>query len=169
MFKKSLNEFNPFFNQIKNDYALLVTNDSNTCNGMTVSWGGIGFLWNKPVAFIFVRKSRYSLELLERGQCFSLNFYNGEYKNELLNIFGKLNGANTDKFKLANLTPVYGVDMNIYYTKESKQVLKMEKLYKIDLETGDFINPKIKEIAYKNGDYHIMYIGEIKEYLVDEE
>ena len=27
-------------------------------NTMTASWGGIGWLWNKPVAFVFIRPEK---------------------------------------------------------------------------------------------------------------
>ena len=33
---------------------------------MTVNWGGIGFLWNKPVLFIFIRPDVTSAQLLLR-------------------------------------------------------------------------------------------------------
>ena len=35
-------------------------------NTMTASWGGIGWLWNKPVVFVFIRSERYTYEFMER-------------------------------------------------------------------------------------------------------
>ena len=31
------------------------------CNTMTASWGGLGVLWRKPTAAIYVRPQRYTL------------------------------------------------------------------------------------------------------------
>ncbi len=35
------------------------------CNTMTASWGGLGVLWNKPMATIYVRPQRYTFQFLE--------------------------------------------------------------------------------------------------------
>lgn len=34
-------------------------------NVMTASWGCVGWLWNKPVAVIFVRPERFTHDLLK--------------------------------------------------------------------------------------------------------
>ena len=42
---------------IRDDWALLTAADENngSCNPMTVSWGGIGELWGKDTATVYVR------------------------------------------------------------------------------------------------------------------
>ena len=32
---------------------------NTTITTMTASWGGVGFLWHKPVSYIFIRPQRY--------------------------------------------------------------------------------------------------------------
>jgi hypothetical protein len=59
MLKKSLNDLciNPF-NEFNYTWPILIAGDvNNGYNGMTVSWGGLGTLWGKPVGFVFVRKA----------------------------------------------------------------------------------------------------------------
>ena len=51
-------EFNPF-TKIGKEWALVTAGNKEKANTMTVSWGGVGVLWGKNVAFIFVRDSRY--------------------------------------------------------------------------------------------------------------
>ena len=34
---------------------------------MTASWGGLGVLWGKPVAFIFLRPTRYTKEFVDKA------------------------------------------------------------------------------------------------------
>ena len=45
---------------------MLVTGGTleNGYNTMTASWGGIGWLWNKPVAFVFIRPERYTYDFV---------------------------------------------------------------------------------------------------------
>ncbi len=50
---------------IANDWALLTAKDGEGCNPMTVSWGGIGELWGKDTATVYVRESRYTKRLID--------------------------------------------------------------------------------------------------------
>lgn len=50
---------------------------------MTVSWGGIGELWGKDVAMIFIRPQRYTYEFIEREDYFTMSFFEKEYKKAL--------------------------------------------------------------------------------------
>ena len=42
---------------IGKDWMLVCAGD----NAMTASWGGMGVLWNKPVAFVFIRPQRQNI------------------------------------------------------------------------------------------------------------
>lgn len=59
-------EFNPF-TKFGNEWALVTAGTKANANPMTISWGGVGVLWGKNVAFIFIRDSRYTKELLDEG------------------------------------------------------------------------------------------------------
>ena len=48
------------FQLIGEDWALLTGGTKEKCNPMTVSWGGLGVLWNKNVCFVFVRPQRHT-------------------------------------------------------------------------------------------------------------
>ena len=46
-----------FFETISKEWMLVTAGNKDAFNTMTANWGGIGFLWNKPVVmFSFVRK-----------------------------------------------------------------------------------------------------------------
>ena len=45
---------NPF-EAIGKDWMLVTAGTREKSNTMTASWGGVGVLWNKPVAFSFLR------------------------------------------------------------------------------------------------------------------
>ena len=72
-----------FVKMLSEDWALLTAGKSDCFNTMTVSWGGVGELWNKDVAFLFVRPQRYTFQFIENNDYFTLSFFGGEYKKEL--------------------------------------------------------------------------------------
>ena len=45
-----------FFEAIGKEWMLITAGTKEKFNTMTASWGGIGWLWNKPVAFVFANK-----------------------------------------------------------------------------------------------------------------
>ena len=58
------------FSQFDKKWALLTAGDKENFNTMTVSWGGLGTIWGKPVATVYVRKSRYTHEFMEDNDYF---------------------------------------------------------------------------------------------------
>ena len=50
---------------------------------MTASWGGLGVLWRKPVATIYVRPQRYTYTFLEENPYFTLSFFGPQWKKQL--------------------------------------------------------------------------------------
>ena len=75
-------EFNPF-EKIGTDWALVSAGSKQKANTMTISWGGVGVLWGKNVAFLFIRDSRYTKELIDAGDFLSVSFLDKAYKNAL--------------------------------------------------------------------------------------
>ena len=66
MLKKKLEEFNHnIFQNFKDVCPILTCGDQNGFNSMLVSWGGLGVLWGKNVAFVFVRHSRHTYNFIE--------------------------------------------------------------------------------------------------------
>ena len=146
-----------FVKMISNDWALLTSGTKNDFNTMTVSWGGIGELWNKDVCFIFVRPQRYTYEFMEKNDYFSLSFFGGDYKKEL-GICGSKSGRDIDKIAETGFTPVYFDNAVGFEQAEVNVVLK--KLAFQDMEPDGFIDETIMN-NYANNDFHRVYIGEI--------
>lgn len=165
MLKKNLNDFNKnVFNEFDKIWPILTCGDNKIgYNSMTVSWGGLGVLWGKNVCFIFVRKSRYTYEFIEKSESVTLSFLSDEYK-EAKAIFGSKSGRDIDKFKECGLHATFDIDYNGYYVCESKYVLKAKKLYCVDIPY-ESLPQDIKDKYYSNGDMHRMYVCEIKNYL----
>ena len=64
-------EFDPF-TKIGKEWMLITAKDGDNVNAMTASWGGVGVLWGKNTAFIFVRDSRYTKELIDQSDNISV-------------------------------------------------------------------------------------------------
>lgn len=168
MLKKDLYEFDKnVFDEIDNKWAILVAGDRKTgINGMTISWGTFGVLWNKNVFFAFVRKSRYTHDFTEKSDSITLSFLSDKYKKEK-GIFGSKSGRDMDKFKETGLHATLDVDFNGYYIAEADYVFKGKKLTSFDLEY-DKLPDDVKERFYPDKDIHTVYICEIKQYLINE-
>ena len=145
------------FDRIGRGWMLVTAGDRDALNTMTASWGGVGVLWNKPVAFAFVRPSRYTYAFMERADAYSLTFP-GETHRAALELCGSKSGRDVDKIKAAGLTPIY--DQAAPYFEQGEIALICRKLYVQDLDPANFLDPAIEK-QYANGDYHRVYVGEI--------
>jgi len=149
---------------IGDDWTLITAGDSaaqpSMFNTMTASWGGIGVLWSKPVTFIFVRDQRYTYQLLEKSQYYTLTFYDKKYKGILKDIFGTLSGRDHDKVALSKFTPV-DTGVGVGYT-QADLIICCKKIYG-DKMAEENAEASQKKEWYFNGskDYHKMYVGEI--------
>ena len=52
--------------QFADQWALLTAGQKEHFNMMTISWGGMGTLWNKPVVTVYVKPFRYTYEFMEK-------------------------------------------------------------------------------------------------------
>ena len=164
-------EFGDICHRLGNDWALLGTGAERP-NVMTVSWGGMGVLWGKEVAFCFVRPQRHTFSLIEKGDGFSLSFLLGADLNigdaerekryrDALKLCGTKSGRDMDKFAAAGLTPAFCG--KIPYPAEAGLVVFCRKLYADDLKKSAFIDTAVLPHYYEADDFHRMYIGEIEQ------
>ena len=146
------------FNIIGRNWMLLTAGNEEKLNTMTISWGGTGILWNKPVAFIFVRPQRYTREFIEGSKYFSMSGYSDEMR-PAIKFCGRNSGRDIDKIKETGLVPVF--EEKAPYFKQAKLVLICRKLYVGEIRPEGILIPELDEANYPDKDYHIVYIGEI--------
>lgn len=63
---------------IGDEWMLVTAGTKEKFNTMTANWGGMGYLWHKPVVFVFVRPERYTYEFTESQDLFTLSFLGEE-------------------------------------------------------------------------------------------
>jgi len=137
-------------------WALLTAGNKEKFNTMTVSWGGMGTLWNKPVVTVYIRPERYTREFIESSEYFTLSFLPEKYRDDL-KILGSKSGRDCDKLSMTSLTakPVE----NTMGIEQAEKTILCRKLYKQDF-CADNIPEEAKKF-YEKEQLHTMYIAEI--------
>lgn len=145
------------FTQFDKEWALLTAGTEEKFNSMTISWGGLGTLWNKPVATVYVRTSRYTYEFMNDNEYFTISFYPEQYK-KLLGVLGSQSGRNMDKMHDSGLT-VKPLDEGVTF-EEAKTTLVCRKLFAQELDVRHM--PEDIASSFYEGDApHVMFIGEV--------
>ena len=150
-------EFNPF-NMIGKDWMLVTAGNEEKANTMTASWGGVGVMWGKNVAFVFIRDSRFTKEFIDREGTFSLSFPSEKYRKEM-KFLGAVSGRDEDKIKEAGVHVGY-MD-GIPYIDEGSMIMTCRVMSQTPIKKEDYIDGSIDGTWYASGDYHKMYIAEI--------
>lgn len=150
------------FDLIGKDWALVTSGNSDKFNTMTISWGGAGIMWGKPVAFTFIRPQRYTFEFIENNDYYTMSFFDEKYR-DALKLCGSKSGRDIDKVAETGLTPAFTED-GIPYFSEAKLVLVCKKMYAQFLNGESIVDNDAVDKWYDN-DFHKMYISEIVEVL----
>jgi len=156
-----------------NKGILLTTKAEDTVNTMTIGWGTIGIEWNKPVFIAFVRETRYTKQLLEKGEEFTVNIPCGEVDSKILGYCGKMSGRDTDKIRDLGLTLVDSEVVRVPGIRELPLTLECKVIYKQEQDLNRLPQPVIDRFYPVVGDddfrdYHIAYYGEIvNAYLIE--
>lgn len=151
------------FEMIGKDWMLISAESEGRVNMMTASWGGMGFMWNKNVAFAVVRPQRFTKTLIDKEDKFSLSFYGEEYR-KVLNYCGSASGKNEDKARGSGLTPVFS-DGTVSFA-EAEITFICKKLFAQEFSKEAFIDKSIIDKMYPGDDYHTLYIAEIEKVYV---
>ena len=157
---------NPF-STLDDNWMLITARSGEKVNTMTASWGGLGVLWNKNVAYVFVRPQRYTRELIDESDHFSLNILDHETYRKELEYLGKASGRDEDKIAKSKLTLAYSNE--VPYFQEADQVLICRKLSRQQITKDSFIEAGLAAKNYPTDDFHYVYVGEIEDFLVKEE
>ncbi|MDO5718908.1 MAG: flavin reductase family protein [Tissierellia bacterium] len=156
---KDFLELDKFYEQLPKG-AFLTVSDGENVNTMTIGWALNGIIWRKPVIAIAVRKSRYTYELIEKAEDFTISCPLNKDLSKALMICGTKSGREIDKFKEANigiadaksnLSPIIG-ECELHY--ECKIIYSQ-------FMDEDSLFDEAKDLFYKEPDFHKFYFGEL--------
>ena len=154
------------FKLIGDDWALVTAGDRERFNTMTISWGGVGIMWGKPVVFTFIRPQRYTFAFMENGDRYTMSFFDEKYR-DALKFCGSKSGKDYDKVKETGLTPAFTENGSVYF-EEAKLVLVCKKMAKSKFDPKEFIDDTVEDKWYPEKDFHYIYFAEIEKVLISE-
>ncbi len=142
-------------------WALLGAGDleADQYNCMTISWGSMGTMWNRPFVQVVVRKTRYTYRFMEAHDTFTVSFF-PEACRAALELLGSKSGRDGDKIRESGLTPVAALRAAAPGFAEAELVLSCRKIFQNDIKPDQFLDPSIN-LHYPRKDYHRSYFGEV--------
>jgi flavin reductase (DIM6/NTAB) family NADH-FMN oxidoreductase RutF len=172
-----------FFDVIGRQWMLVTAaHPDGRINSMTAAWGGIGFIWQQPVVFFFIRPQRFTKTFVEAASTLSLSFYDSTYRDALAFMGGVSGFEDAQKVEHSGLTPVFfettvaqtpplgaaTVERTPYFA-EARLVLICERMYQQDMLEECFLDQAQLTRWYKqiDGEYdlHTFYIASVQHVL----
>ena len=149
------------FTTIGKEWMLVAAGNEEKFNMMTASWGCLGWLWNRPVAIVYIRPERYTHELIEANDTMNLVFLgNSEEARKAYAFCGAKSGRDFDKAKEVHLTPV-ATENGCVTFDEARLTLTCRKLYKTQIRPEEMLDKSIEQWYGAKGGLHDVYVVEI--------
>ena len=148
----------------KGTKMLITVAKGDKVNTTAASWGGVGYLWDRRIVFIFLPGKRYTKEFLDETKEFSISFLNQTEYRGALKYLEAVSGRTEDKIAGARLTVNY--DDGIPFIDEADNVITAKVLFKKEFGEDGFVDRSLLEEFYKTGDYHYVYVGVIKKIMI---
>ena len=130
---------------------------------MTASGGGFGLLFRKPVTWCLLRADRYTLELIQKEQTYTMSYFPHEYKEQVV-FLGSKSGRDGEKMKEVALTSIQTPSGNMTY-KEARLIIECKLMQITTPSPDDFYVQEDKDYlneTYKDANHIRRYVfGEI--------
>jgi len=141
--------------------GLLLASTGKSCraNVMTIGWANIGILWYKPFFIAYVRRSRYTHELLEETGDFTVNVPPDNF-DDVIEYCGTRSGRNVDKVKELGLKIEDSRIVKSPGLAASPVTLECKIVFKKEIESND-VPSHVRDRFYSKDDYHTCYFAEI--------
>ncbi|HEY8423842.1 MAG TPA: flavin reductase [Clostridia bacterium] len=146
--------------KIMEQMGVFLVAGNNPPNLMTLTWGAVGNIWNKPVIITPVRYTRYTYDLIEKYHEFAISVPQKDLSEALVKC-GQISGRDFDKFKELHLHPRKAKFLDTYIVADCGIHLECKVLYKGGMEAFSLFDDNIKEEFYKTKNYHTMFFSEI--------
>lgn len=140
--------------------AFLTTKKHDKVNTMTIAWGGINFVWGKPLFVVYVRYSRNTYEMLGDNDEFTVSVPSLNTMKEELAYCGTNSGRDTNKIKDCNLALAKGRTVNTPILKDCLTHYECKIVYRQAMEPNS-LQKQIQQRHYRDNNYHVIYYGEV--------
>ena len=93
------------FTLVGKDFTVITAGKEDHYNSMTATGGGLGIFFKKPTTWCVLRANRYTLEMIQKEQTYTMSYFPNEYKEQIL-FLGSKSGRDSEKMKKVELTSV---------------------------------------------------------------
>lgn len=138
---------------------LVARKTTGETNIMTIGWGFIGQLWGGPVFVVAVRHSRYTHELIEESNEFTVNIP-AEGMEKTVSYCGEVSGRDHDKQKKCKLVMKKGRRLKTPVIMKCRIHYECKVVHKLELKPK-LVPADTKRAFYAKRNYHTLYFGKI--------
>lgn len=139
--------------------AFLTVRAGDDVNTMTIGWATIGFIWQREVFMVAVRDSRYTFQLLEKSDNYTVTVPADTTYKDAVMFCGTKSGRDYDKFKQCNLRQKQAIHVDSPIIDIPGIHYECKIIYKSAMDSALLDNTLEK--LYPQKDYHTLYFGEI--------
>ena len=132
--------------------------DAGEYNAMTVAWGFVGAMWNRPMAIAAVRPTRHTFGFMNRYSTWTLCAFPASFREDL-SYLGKASGRDGDKVARTGLDPTASRVVAAPSFVQAELIIECRTMYVNEI-TPEGMKDAAVDRHYDN-DYHHMYYGEI--------
>ena len=144
-------------------FSVITAGKEDHYNSMTASEGGLGMLFKKPTTWCILKSTRYTLELIQKEQTYTMSYFPDEYKKRIL-FLGSKSGRDSGKMKEVALTRVQTPSGDMSF-KEARLIFGCKLTQITTPSPDDFCTLESKDYIkelYKDADEYRRYVfGEI--------
>lgn len=151
------------FTMVGKEFFVITAGKPEHYNAMVGSGGGMGMLFRKAATWCVVRSDRYTLELIQREQTYTLTYFPEAYREQMF-FLGSKSGRDSGKMNEVELTAMETPSGNISF-EDARLIIECRLVQITTPDPGDFYSQEAKEYireAYKEASDHRKYVfGEI--------
>jgi len=151
------------FTLVGKDFFVITAGKADHYNSMVGSGGGWGMLFRKPTTWCLIRADRYTLELIEKEQTYTMAYFPDEHREPML-FLGSKSGRNSDKMNEVELTSIQTLSGEVSFS-EARLIIECKLTQITTPQLNDFYAEEAKAYineAYKSANDQRRYVfGEI--------
>jgi flavin reductase (DIM6/NTAB) family NADH-FMN oxidoreductase RutF len=144
-------------------FPVITAGNEDHYNSMTASGGGLGMIFKKPATWCILQANRYTLEMIQKEQTYTMSYFPNEYNEQIL-FLGSKSGRDSKKMKEVELTSVQTPSGDISF-KEARLIIECKLTQITTPNPKDFCTQEAKDYiteVYKDPNEIRKYVfGEI--------
>ena len=159
--KMSYDEYFEQVNKILGSTGLLLAAGSpkKPTNAMAIGWGSVGIVWGRGMWVVLVRPSRFTYELIEESNEFTVNVPSADLAKAVA-YCGSHSGRDEDKLAKLGLAVAAGQKIDSGVIEACPINYECQVVGKSDI-VPEMLAEAVKSEYYGQGDYHRVYFGQI--------